>query len=822
MKKRNPQLAVTLTTALALISLLGACGRAPAPDVAKNIRVAETPLTVPQSIRTQLTSIHEAVPAQGLQVWLNKEFWINRSIWVSLGVERASLTGLAMSVDGYHAAKLTRAGSYLVLVRDNSGLYGGSVLGPEIPINAYPIVGESTSEILVDLSAPKTPYGLTMNNFYAGNYSDTELAPRFEYVRAVQATAESLSFISVTSTKSPIALFSPNDNTAEALSGQDPFMLSMTLRTDWILPTENPSFIQKIANSQTLGFFLSSPRVVENGAGAQRLVQKIATDKPFVWQVSSNTPEEFRPAIEQGVLGWNSAFGSDVLQVSYAAEELGSITDPKVSNLVWDDNLAVGYAFANWRSNPATGEIVQAQVYLSGAMWAQGARITYQLRDIDRQIRESGNVARSTRPGSVERSRAASSLNKARAELKKLSKETSLLAKSTNSNRRMFVSLNTALAAQRARSNEYCFRTLELERNLALMAAIDADLDAALRDLDRETAAVRQDDLVSSEHEVPTHMPYPPEGMDMETFAQFVVRGVVMHEIGHTLGLRHNFMGSLGTSNDGEVQSASIMDYNDEVIDAQFAEPGSYDKLIVQSEYFNQPIVEDFKFCTDEHVMKGLPTCSPFDFSADPLLAQHIVEDSHLSTAQLFLYFGQVELAMQLILRGLNSNIQKIQYALFPAELGTQFLQDPTFAESQKSAWKLIQQSMNMQDIGGYPVQFMQIYREALISYVTRLTTAESANSGAAPEITSFYKEVLVDSEGVYSLATRRMVLTGLQTLQSAGGHLALSLALKELTTQIEEASEETEPSKIAEDQDTLVSVRKILEQDGYYKVDLN
>ena len=801
---------------LALLAVIGACSKAPTPNVAEHIRVEEKALNVSQAVRVQLDTIKETVPAKGLQVWMNKEFWLGRTIWVSLGVERASVTGLAMSVDGYHPAKLSRAGSFLVLTRDNSGLYGGTVLGPDLPLNAYPIVGESASEILVDLSSPKTPYGLTLSNFNAGTYSDTELAPRFEYVRDVQTSENSLNFTTVTTTKSPTPLFTAEDRTAEVLAGQDPFLLSMTLRTDWIIPTENEGFQKKIADESTLGFFLSPKRVIDNGLGTQELVQKIATNKPFVWEISANTPDEFRPAIEQAILGWNPSLGGDVLKVSYATE-MGSNTKTNVSNLVWDDNMAVGFAFANWRSNPATGEIVQAQVYMSGSMWAQGAKTSFQLRDIERQIRESNAVKRETQPGSPERAKAIAALNKARVELRKIAKQTSKLAQTPAFNKRMFIGLNSALAANRARSNDFCFRPSDTNQNATLLAAIDADLDKALKDLEKETTPDRQDDVVSSEHDFPTHMPYPVAGMDAEAFSRSVVRAVVMHEVGHTLGLRHNFMGSLGTSKDGAVQSASIMDYNDEVIDAQFEEPGSYDQAIVASEYQNKPIVEEFKFCTDEFASAGLPTCAPFDFSANPLQGQQVSEESSLTIAQLFMQYGQADMAIALIQRGLGTNIQKMRHALFSAEVASQFLQDPAFADSQKNAWKLLGQSMSMQDLG-YPSELVQSYKEILVSYLAQLTTPDAAASAVAGEITNFYKEVVVSPESSYSFSVRKAAILGLQNFQSAGGRLALSQGLDELTRKLEAGG----VAASAEDQEVLLAIKKILLQDGYYKVALN
>jgi hypothetical protein len=287
-----------------------------------------------------------------------------------------------------------------------------------------------------------------------------------------------------------------------------------------------------------------------------------------------------------------------------------------------------------------------------------------------------------------------------------------------------------------------------------------------------------------------------------------------MHEVGHTLGLRHNFMGSLGTSKGGEIQSASIMDYNDEVIDAQFSEPGSYDQAIVASEYQDKPIVEQLKFCTDEHAGAGIPTCSPFDFSANPIRGQHVSEETNLTMAQLFLQYGQADVAIALIQRGLSTNIQKIRHMLFSADIAKQFLQDPAFGESQKEAWKMLTQSMAMQDLG-YPAELQQAYKELLISYTAMLTTPESAASAIAPELVNFNKEVLVDSDGSYSLGVRRYAILGLQNIQAPAGRLALSQTLELLNAKLAQgtASEST-----AEDEEVVLLVEKILKRDGYYK----
>lgn len=121
-----------------------------------------------------------------------------------------------------------------------------------------------------------------------------------------------------------------------------------------------------------------------------------------------------------------------------------------------------------------------------------------------------------------------------------------------------------------------------------------------------------------------------------EEFARELLKGVVFHEVGHALGLAHNFRGSLSYDADdaSKAFSTSIMDYNHyneedgafESLESSKGPQLEYDRQIISVLYNEGKDVKDtdaeVPACNDEEadsVEGGVdPLCNRYDIGADP------------------------------------------------------------------------------------------------------------------------------------------------------------------------------------------------------------
>jgi hypothetical protein len=117
-------------------------------------------------------------------------------------------------------------------------------------------------------------------------------------------------------------------------------------------------------------------------------------------------------------------------------------------------------------------------------------------------------------------------------------------------------------------------------------------------------------------------------GLSLKEKLERRITGTAAHEIGHALGLRHNFKGSLTPP------SSSIMDYLDLAHRIAAPLPGAYDRQAIEYLYGSSGALPTLPFCSDQDTARD-PLCARYDATATPLESHHGVR--YRTSAERFL-----------------------------------------------------------------------------------------------------------------------------------------------------------------------------------------
>lgn len=174
-------------------------------------------------------------------------------------------------------------------------------------------------------------------------------------------------------------------------------------------------------------------------------------------------------------------------------------------------------------------------------------------------------------------------------------------------------------------------------------------MTTAMRDLSRVVNELDSDETLTKEEKEALYL----------RFSQDYVRETVAHEIGHALGLRHNFAGSLantvkpkfydqlaklyfftGELPNGQIANASVMDYTPGVLAAMLgqhirskASALPYDAKAIEWGYSDKTVdqLNIPTFCTDSKASGKYADCLRFDYFADIIEGSHKVWKDALS-----------------------------------------------------------------------------------------------------------------------------------------------------------------------------------------------
>lgn len=456
---------------------------------------------------------------------------------------------------------------------------------------------------------------------------------------------------------------------------------------------EAVAYVRKFNTEKDVTFVISRgvpsavvPAIKSAVASYAELFSALAPSGKPSMRISAVTQDEFEAAnLKSGL-----AFGAGV-----------NAADPRVSMIYWDDSFAIGSAWATAAAHPKTGEIISGDVMLTGSMWAmEGCKAyfskTWQ-KDKEPKLpkRPAGTV-----PSPVSRFLWEAKCDAALANLGIFSKRTAAPAALPNpaaleafdeANRTGDLSALAQMASELLGRNvspsemvsdasgslptpsSHSADTARFSAGVRALLDLGGSLKKLVESRTAQFEKMFSEDTQSTSLKkfgtrenffnarldcVKSFNPNAELGMaesgspaitselvnSPEAGALSLVRSVVVHELGHVFGLRHNFIASTTPAvlaEDAKTPVAvdrfsdSVMDYNDYGIDmgagamkdytsAQGASGlptfGIYDVLALASIYLLPSEGIKFKtpteFCTDRNV-GPLGNCQRFDYGKD-------------------------------------------------------------------------------------------------------------------------------------------------------------------------------------------------------------
>lgn len=566
------------------------------------------------------------------------------------------------------------------------------VFEPDLIIDAFEIIQGgwfsalpgSGSYVLIDPAAGQNRFG-ALADWWAEGAAPVKLETELSFVEDFKSWSDGASFAHVFAAYADRPIGTPFDPDINE------FRVGATTRVTLRRYAETPGYT-RTPNPGVPHYFASDPLNFDNPSVQQYAVKWAIRPgmQPIKWKIGREILDvqsdpalggaDLYGAIERGIESWNDAFGFPVFTAELAGPN-DRFGDDHHNFVIVDPDPSLGYAYADWRTNPNTHEVRGASVYLSSAF---------------------------------------------------------------------FTPFPDDLAA---------------EAPLAHPPAPHARRPRLTwQDQRQEPLCVRYAD----ERRAPTG----PAQLTGAQKLELYVQEVVAHEIGHTLGLRHNFKGSLVPP------TSSVMEYN--LADVSFVQPhpGPYDIDAIRYLYDLSPSLPWQPFCTDDHTTTD-PNCVRFDVpSTAPLVDYQIPQYQFLMTWFLegwlppdlvelyFTYYGlelmgyaragapgEAQAAWTTILDGVRAPIDPAVLAALPSY-------GPA-ADAITAFW----------------------YRE-LVQPRGEIAMAIT-NPSVIAHLAADGRGAIENADGVRSYATRRIVVDALKSMQHVEAYVALVDARTALTAQL-------------------------------------
>ncbi len=388
--------------------------------------------------------------------------------------------------------------------------------------------------------------------------------------------------------------------------------------------------------------------------------------QPIRFYIEHTTPVRYRRWVKQGIEYWNKAFEavgfSDAIEVVYQDARTGAYMDLDPEDVQFNFvrwlNNDVGTAIGPSRVHPSTGEILDADIVLTDG-WIR--HFNFQFHDLMPELAMEGmspeTLAWLTQnPSWDPRVRLAAPSNRMHIQ-KQIAAKAALphaghpLAASVS--RMLGDDALDGLIGRTSQVNGNCLAAHGMQLDMA-MARMSLDLLGMLEADELQDGPKKDDKKDEKKEGEKKEEPKKPEkpkedlldGMP-ESFIGPLLANLVCHEVGHTLGLRHNFKASsvysLAEINSNALKgkktlASSVMDYIPINIPYQVGETrgdwtmigvGPYDMWAIEYGYspdeaklpeiLKKVSEPEMQYATDEDTGGADPLARRYDYSKDPL-----------------------------------------------------------------------------------------------------------------------------------------------------------------------------------------------------------
>jgi hypothetical protein len=483
--------------------------------------------------------------------------------------------GAAATSLGVRVVTFRIANGRLYVLDVDSRKQSSDVFDPELLIEAFPIVSDypafeklkdASHYVLIDPAAGLNRFSVETDSARLANGGrfNVELA----LVQRFRAISDGVTFEKLFTGYADRALANPDQIDPSPL-----FRASGVLSVGIRRYAEGAGFQPRpLANPRF--YFASLPRLVPNQGRLEQFSVKWNIKRgmqPIRWLVTGTENLEVGAAryrgydiygaIKAGIESWNEVFGFPVFTVDRAGPD-DQIGEDDKNFFIYEKKPTAG-AFANYRANPNTGEIMGASVYM-GSEWFELAFAAFAPRPATMTTAPATPPA--TPPGAPDQS----------------------------ADEPVEPAAPAARLAWAAMASEPLCNDDPPPFAAYSESPGERMLIAALSDKEKVERVVTQ---------------------------------TAAHEVGHTLGLRHNFKGSLLPP------SSSVMEYLSTEGKAASPRPGPYDVAAIRYLYnetdalpteFRDPsgAAVPLPFCTDGGNASD-PLCTQRDYGKDPLNEFH-------------------------------------------------------------------------------------------------------------------------------------------------------------------------------------------------------